>query len=95
MFLVCTLERLTPQLAHFPQGKQPKWSGENYKPAQAEVTHPMTPNVDHSSRHFSAPNSLMPWVTSACRGQSLQDPRSEMDYNSCWGLREGDAPGWG
>ena len=51
-----------PQVAHFPQGKQPRWIGENSLPAQAGATHPATPNVDHSSRHFSAP-------TASCHGR--------------------------
>ena len=89
-----TLEQLT-QVADFPQGKQPKWSRENSQPVQAGVTHPMTWNVDHSSRHFSAPNNLMPWVAGTCRGQSLRDPCSKMGSGSSWGLREGIALGWG
>ena len=39
-----------PKVAHFPQGKQRKWGGENSQPLQAGATYPqVTRHVDHSS----------------------------------------------
>ena len=81
-----------PQVAHFPQGKHPKWSGENSQPAQAEVTHPMTPNVDRSSRHFSS-QQLHAMGGQCLSGTALPDPWSKMGSSSCWGLREGPGRG--
>lgn len=41
------------RVAHSPQGKQPKKSGENFQPAQAGMTHhQVTPNVDYGSGLF-------------------------------------------
>ena len=80
-------------MAHLLQQKQPKRSGENSQPAQAGVTYPQaTPNVDHSSGRFSAPNSRVHWGGRPLSGRVPPSSLEQNELQQLLGTQEGGCP---
>lgn len=76
-----------PKVAHFLQGKQPKWSGENSQLAQVRAAYPRaTPNVYHSSTCFLLQTAVCHRAAGACQGECLAIPQSQISSGSAWKL---------